>query len=207
MSKQGTHPPRDQRPSRASNRQPDRARNAAPAAAPERRPLNPLRFPNAVAALALAIVFLVHAALGTLQVSTPWRGALAWGVWVGIAIIAAHVVLSGATTWQMFFDESRPASPGKKRHQYLKIASGVAIAALAAAHVCGAPLAVGHTDSAGIATAAALAAAIVWHCFLGTKSLTHDLRLSAQLRTPFRIAVTAAFAAIALALMLAAGAL
>ena len=140
---------------------------------------SPSRVANAWAALILVVIFCAHALLGALKQLVPGLpSALAWVVWVGVGAIVVHLILSGITTYDMWTDRKRPASPRKKRHQYLKWISGAAVLVCAAAHmlvVLAPGLFPGSTHVLRHVLMIALAAALCWHIFISAKSLLKDL--------------------------------
>ena len=158
-----------------------------------------MRGGNAIAAALLAVFFVVHAALGVVSFATGWQGCFAWVIFLGVAVVAVHVGLSVATTVHMFCDKERPASSKKKRHQCLKWATGLVLVCAVVVHMAGDPA---HAAQGGAAAVAL--AAMVWHAFVGVKSLTRDLRLPKELRTPLRVALVVLGALLAgLAVLLA----
>lgn len=158
----------------------------------------------AVVSVVLLVLFFAHAVLGGVFVNAPFSTRLAWIVWAGVALAGVHVVLSVATTVFMWTDRVRPASARKKRHQVLKWASGCALAVCAAWHI--ALLQSGGVLGARtefLAVTVAVVACLAWHTWVGTKSLTHDLKLSKRWRAPLRIVACALAALVAAALLLA----
>ena len=159
---------------------------------------DPIRRINAITAVALALFFFAHAWLAAAKLCGIDLGeTFKWTVWVGIGVVVLHVILCLRTTQTMFNDTERPPSAKKKRHQMLKwLTGGVLVLAVLFHFPSGegvSPLYVAGL----IITAAALA----WHVWTGTKSLTRDLNLPSSLRIAMRIAVCAA--ALSLALYLA----
>ena len=167
------------------------------------RPPNPVRRANAIVIAVLLVFFLAHAILGAFALATGWRGSLEGIVWVGVAIIGVHIVLSAATTFHMFTDTKRPASANKRRHQVLKWITGVVFAAFVCEHMGGQSIDLANPSVASIAITVLLLAGLCWHVYTGTKSFTRDLRLPRSVRTPFRIVVIALSALLALALIFA----
>ena len=74
------------------------------------------------------------------------------------------------TTYLMFTDEARPPSSRKRAHQWLKWATGGALALVAAFHAL---CPVGQLAPALLA----VLAAPLWHAYVGCKSLVRDLGL------------------------------
>jgi hypothetical protein len=89
----------------------------------------------AIALLPIVVFFLVHAALGSLSGLFGLKSPLAWLVWVGVALIAAHIVVSVVTSREQLSDVEHPPSVRKKRHLVLKWATGGLLAAAAIAHI------------------------------------------------------------------------
>lgn len=141
-----------------------------------------LRKVNAIAAGIIVVLFALHALLGTLKLSfAHMPSEYAALIWAGVVLVALHVVASIGTTAFMLTDKVHPASTAKKRHQLLKWVTGLLLAALAVAHVL--------LGFSARVVDVLLAAALAWHCYVGTKSLTRDLNLASQLRTPIRACV------------------
>ena len=161
---------------------------------------DPTRLVNAIIAALLAAFFLIHAGLAAAKLCGVDLGeTFKWTVWVGVGIIALHVILSLRTTQTMFNDTERPPSAKKRQHQMLKwLTGGVLILAVLFHFPSG--------EGASFAYALALiitAAALSWHIYTGTKSLTRDLNLPSSLRPIVRAIVCLAAAAIAAALITA----
>lgn len=117
-------------------------------------------------------------------------GAFTPLVWIGIAGIGAHVVLSVATSYTMLTDTQRPPSTKKKQHLVLKWASGIALCIAACVHALG--LFPGNER----VLASIVAVLIAWHSWVGTRSLLKDLSLPREWKTAIRICIciTAALA-------------
>ncbi|MBQ6586168.1 MAG: hypothetical protein IJH83_05105 [Coriobacteriales bacterium] len=163
----------------------------------DRYPRSKLRTFGAWIALAITLLFLAHACLGTLRQFWPnIPSSLEWLVWVGVGLIGVHVVLAGATTYAMWTDTVRPPSERKKQHQIKKWVTGGILLLAAIFH----QLWLGH----GIWTQlimALTAVALCVHLFTSMKSLTRDLGLSKAWRTPARTFVIALTVLICLALL------
>lgn len=166
---------------------------------------SPVRVANGWLAAALSLLFCVHVVLGALLMLLPaMPSRLVWVVWIGAGAAAVHVALSAATTYTMFTDTVRPASPRKRSHQKLKWLTGVLLAAAVAAHQLSlGMLAPVPAQAAAPLSCLAMACAAVLlsvHLCTGVKSLTRDIGLPAAARTPFK-AVTIACTALAAALL------
>ena len=71
--------------------------------------------------------FFAHAAFGVTAEHFAIPRSLMLLVWVGVAVCAAHVVLSALTSREMLLDTVRPPSLKKKRHLVLKWVSGIVL--------------------------------------------------------------------------------
>lgn len=160
-----------------------------------RKGSNIRRFNGIVSAI-IAAFFLVHAILGSLSVITGFISPFTGLVWVGVALVAVHVVASIVTSKEQLGDTDYPPSPRKKRHLALKWATGLLLAAAAVAHVV-------LPKSAFVSTAVIVAVSIVLavHLCVGSKSLLKDLGLDTRGKTAFRIVVCALAAACAVIVM------
>ena len=158
--------------------------------ADEPRPHTRARVANAVAACFIMLLFLVHACLGTLKLYWPeMPSSLEFIVWFGVAVIAIHIIISIATTYEMWTDTVRPPSDRKKRHQILKWVTGVLLVCAIVVHqLCVAQLLPPATvDMLTLPALIVTAILLCWHLFVGAKSLTRDLNLRYTLRTPMRV--------------------
>ena len=153
-----------------------------------------LRRVGAVVAAALAAFFFIHAALGATSQSGLVPENAKWIVWAFSALIIVHICICAGTTWFMYTDQVRPPSKAKKRHQMLKWASGAVLLLLALAHILGAPI-------DGRIVMLAVLAALVWHCYVGAKSVARDLGLPRGAKVPIRVALILFGVAIAAALL------
>ena len=72
--------------------------------------------------------FFAHAAFGVTAEHFVIPRSLILLVWVGVAVCAAHVVLSALTSREMLLDTVRPPSLKKKRH-LVKMGVGNRVAA------------------------------------------------------------------------------
>ena len=140
----------------------------------ERKP-TPLRTANGIVAALLCVIFAAHAILGGVKIADPtFTGRFVWVVWVGVGLVAVHIIMSIGTTVSMWTDTVRPPSDKKKRHQIMKWVTGVALLAVAGIH-----MASGMPGSAWPMAALMLcvAAALGWHMFVASKSLLKDLHV------------------------------
>lgn len=153
---------------------------------------------NAAVAASLVVFFLVHACLGSIEQIQPIQSSLRWITWIFAGLILVHIALTVATSYYMMTDSVRPPSKAKVRHLILKWVSGGILLLLALLHVFGfselrIPLMVG------------LLGVIVWHSFVGVKSLIRDLNMPRELKMPIRVAlivIGAIIASVALAGMI-----
>ena len=154
------------------------------------------RFANGAVSAVLVVFFLAHGVLGSLALVFGIIGPLAWLFWVGVALVAVHVVMSVVTSREQLSDAQRPPSPRKKRHLALKWATGALLAACIAVHVA--------SSNALIARLAivALAIALAAHLCVGSKSLLTDLGADRRYKNAFR-AAACAFAALFVVAVLA----
>ena len=65
-----------------------------------------MRFANGVVSAAIVVFFLAHATLGTLLGLIGFMSPLAWLVWVGVALVGVHVMLSIFTSREQLTDSS-----------------------------------------------------------------------------------------------------
>lgn len=146
-----------------------------------------VRRANAVAAAVLVVAFLGHALVAAFAGSAGAASAplVLLRCLLGLALV--HVGLSVATTVYMMKDAVRPPSARKRRHQWLKWASGCVLLAALALHVLR-PLLPVIFD---VPLSLAVLAALVWHGWMGMKSLAHDLRLPKGAKKPLRAALCA----------------
>lgn len=165
-----------------------------------------IRFANGIVSAVIVCFFLVHGALGSASAFGIASNTLAGLVWLGVALIVAHVCLSVATSKEQLTDTQRPPSARKKRHLALKWATGLLLAALAVLHVVG-PQLLGldpaQTRVVYSAIIVALSGVLAWHVFVGMKSLLIDLGVNRALITPLRAAVCIAAVAFAYAAVMA----
>ena len=165
----------------------------------ERKP-TPLRTANGIVAAVLVAIFLAHALLGSVKFADlSFNGKLVWVVWVGVALIAVHILMSIGTTVSMLRDTKRPPSQKKKRHQLMKWLSGGALLAAAAVHFARTSGfftggAVAALNGATFALMAVVAITLGWHVYTASKSLLKDLHVPDHKR--YRPWMQAAFLAV-----------
>ena len=164
------------------------------------------RFANGVISAAIVVFFLVHAALGSLSGLFGLKSPLAWLVWVGVALIAAHIVVSVVTSREQLSDVEHPPSVRKKRHLALKWATGGLLAAAAIAHIAtmwtwGAEAV--QSAASGAALTVVLSAVLAVHLCVGSKSLLKDLGIDRRYKTAFRVIVCILAALFALSAIVA----
>lgn len=139
---------------------------------------------NAVLAAALAVFFFGHALLGAASQSVPaliGHAAPTALIVCFAGIAGVHIAASILTTYFMFTDTVRPPSAKKRAHQWLKWASGAFLAAVAAGHaLCP------EGDFAPFLLATLVV--LLWHTYVGCKSLVHDLSLPRSFKLGLRIA-------------------
>lgn len=171
----------------------------------------PLRTANGIVAALLVVIFLAHAVLGSVKFANlTFVNHFSWIIWVGVAAIVVHIIMSVGTTVSMYTDTERPPSEKKKRHQVLKWVTGCVLLAVAALHMAfTSGLGTGGNVAAlrpvTFALMAALIAALAWHIFVASKSLLKDLHVPHHRRyRPWMQAVFLAVAAAAGAILVAA---
>ena len=152
------------------------------------------RAANGIVSGAIVVFFLVHATLGSLSGLVGLKSPFTWFVWVGVALIGVHIVVSIVTSREQLGDAARPPSARKKRHLALKWATGAALLAFALAHVVAMrTFGAGALQSSatGAVLTCALAAAMATHLCVGTKSLLTDLGIDRRFMMAFRVVVCA----------------
>ena len=162
-----------------------------------RREVN-ARFANGVVSAALTIFFLAHGILGAAALVFGFFGSFAWVVWVGVPLIAVHVVFSIVTSRNQLNDKTRPPSARKKRHLALKWATGMLLAACATAHV------ICKDAVSGRIAIIALTVTLTVHLCVGAKSLLKDLDIDRKFKMAFRLVVCVFAAVFAVAVILSA---
>ena len=143
-----------------------------------------LRRINAVLAALLVVFFFAHAFMGSFTQAFSPRPAPVPLIWCFIGVACAHIVLSFLTTYVMFTDTVRPPSPRKRAHQWLKWASGAALAIVAGIH-----MATGGTPANALLLVVLVI--LTWHACVGCKSLARDLGLGNAAKMALRVAVIA----------------
>ena len=150
------------------------------------------RFVNGVIAALAMCLFAAHAILGVVSAFVPVTRTFAPAVWVGMLLVALHVVVSVVTSRQQLLDREHPPSARKKRHLALKWATGIVLIAVVAAHVAcvetlGADAA--QVTFTGLAAVIALCAVTAAHLWVGSKSLLKDLGFDTRHRNALGIAI------------------
>lgn len=153
---------------------------------------------NAVLAALLTAFFFGHAVLGAASQSASVLADMAAPtvlIWAFAGVACLHAAASILTTYLMFTDKARPPSPRKRAHQWLKWATGGVLVLVAAFHAL---------SPAGELAPVLLVvlAALLWHAYVGCKSLVRDLGLPRSFKLGLRALVL--LAAVAAALILAA---
>lgn len=163
-----------------------------------------LRTPNGALSALITIFFLCHAALGTAWQLGLLSDSAAFIVWVGVAAIILHMVLSLATSYSMLTDQVRPPSAQKRRHLLLKWVTGGAIAVLAATHIAAIATQGAGANSGWEASAlmVAVLVALAVHGCTGAKSLLKDMGIARRRIMPLRIAIIVVSCIIGIAALL-----
>ncbi len=159
------------------------------------------RLANGVISSAIVVFFLIHGVLGSLSGLIGLKSPFTWFVWVGVALVGMHVVISIVTSREQLADVERPPSARKKRHLALKWATGGLLLATAAAHIVTMRLwgaAAMQSSISGVVLTCVLAAMLAVHLCVGAKSLLTDLGIDRKFMTVFRavVCVLAVFIAI-----------
>ena len=165
-----------------------------------------IRHVNGIVSAIIVCFFLVHGALGAASGYFSWQSALAGFVWVGVALVCAHVVISVFTSKQQLSDVEHPPSERKKRHLLLKWVTGGLLAAFVVAHIVSVQLfgaSVVQAPGVGVFVTLAVIVALTVHICVGAKSLLVDIGMSKQFMLPFRIVVCAVAAMLAIAVLVA----
>ena len=159
------------------------------------------RIVNGAISAFIVCFFIAHGFLGSLGPMLSLSSSMAWVVWVGMVIVAVHVVASIVTSYQQMTDKQFPPSPRKKRHLVFKWVTGILLASAVAVHVA-------CMRVAGLVLAApflpktatvVLSGVLAWHICVGMKSLLTDVGLDKKLVNPLRVVVCVLAAAFALA--------
>lgn len=153
---------------------------------------------NAVAAAVLVVAFLGHALVAAFAGHAGAASAPVLLLRCLLGLVLVHVGFSVATTVCMMKDTVRPPSARKRRHQWLKWASGCVLLAALALHVLRPWL----PAAFDVPLSLVVLAALTWHGWMGMKSLVHDLRLPKGAKRPLRAAL-GALAVLAMALLFA----
>ena len=164
------------------------------------------RFVNGILAIVIVVFFAVHGALGAASGFFELPNSFAWLVWVGIAIVCAHVIASVITSRQQLNDAQHPPSTRKRRHLALKWVTGIALAAAVAAHIV-TMRTTGETligaGIGGMLVIIVLVALLAAHTCIGIRSLLKDVGADRGWKTAVRVVVCTVAAAIAIACIVA----
>ena len=165
------------------------------------------RFVNGVISGIIVVFFLAHGVMGSISSLTGFSSPFTWLVWLGVALIGAHVIVSVVTSAQQLGDRERPPSARKKRHLALKWVTGCLLAIAAGVHIF-APRVLGETavdSSVWVACiVVVVSAALAVHLCVGSKSLLKDLEIDRRYKIAFRVVVCAFTCAFSLAVLLGA---
>ena len=155
---------------------------------------------NGVISAVLVVFFLAHGVVGSLAILFGYMSPLTWLVWVGVVLVAVHVVVSVFTSRDQLTDPDFPPSARKKRHLALKWATGIVLVACVACHVM--------CEGAVAERVAIVAVAVMLavHACVGGKSLLKDLNIDRRYKGAFRIAVCV-FAAVYVVAVIASAAM
>lgn len=150
------------------------------------------RLVNGVLSTIIVVFFAAHGILGSVSAIAPFDSGLSWAIWIGMACVALHVVVSIATSFQQLTDADYPPSARKKRHLALKWVTGILLLAAVGAHVfCihtyGA--AATQASATGALATIAVAATFAIHACVGGKSLLTDILVNQKHLMAFRVAV------------------
>ena len=149
-----------------------------------------LRRINGTVSEVLICFFLAHAALGSMSLLYPISHEFKFFIWVGIGLIAIHIILSAATSKQMLADKKYPPSARKKKHLALKWLSGMLLVLAAVLHIIGFETSPTSSYSNFFLVVSLLITALLTsHVYIGAKSLLKDLNMDRRYRIPLRLAV------------------
>ena len=154
------------------------------------------RLVNGIISAFIVVFFLAHGTLGCLSAVAGFHSALARLVWVGMALVLTHVIVSVVTSYQQLTDTIDPPSMRKKRHLALKWATGILLTIAVCTHVvCVETLgwASSWVTKTGALVIALVAITLATHLCVGAKSLLKDIQAPRRYRMPFR-AVACVFA-------------
>lgn len=171
------------------------------------RPRSLARRINGIVSACIVVLFLAHGILGGISALTDFSSPLTWLVWVGVAFVVVHVVLSIVTSRQQLTDTVRPPSEAKRRHLLLKWVTGILLAVLVVIHIVVmrvvGPDTVQSTVT-GVVLIIVLVVVLATHIGLGSKSLLKDLNVDRKWRNAFRVAVCVVAAVIGTLVLVAA---
>lgn len=151
-----------------------------------------IRMVNGMLSAAIVCFFVAHGILGSISAIAPFESGLAWTIWIGVACIAVHVVVSIATSWEQLHDPDNPPSDRKKQHLALKWATGLLLLASVAVHVAFIRI-YGAAATQSMATGAFViifvAVMFAYHACVGGKSLLKDILVDRKYLTAYRVIV------------------
>ena len=162
------------------------------------------RFVNGVISAIIVVFFIVHGMLGSFGVLAGFTSPFSWLVWLGMALVVAHILVSIITSYQQMTDAEFPPSARKKRHLVLKWVTGGLLAIVACAHIAAINIYGATALQASLSAAAfgvVLCAVLAIHLCVGSKSLLKDLEIDRRHKMAFRVVVCVVCAAIAIALL------
>ena len=166
-----------------------------------RKPGGGTRRANGIVSAVICLLFLPHGIVESLPLPAGVRSAIGPIAWAGVALCLLHIVLCIATSHSMLTDTVRPPSVRKRRHLWLKWATGSLLAVAALVHIGGMlGMWPALLSAPRLAMVSVLAALLVIHACVGAKSLLKDLDIDRVHRNPVRWA----FAALGIASVVAA---
>ena len=148
------------------------------------------RIVNGVISAIIVCFFAAHGILGSVFAVAPFESSIAWAVWIGMALVALHIIVSIVTSYQQLTDAEFPPSARKKRHLVLKWATGILLLVAVGAHVfCihayGAAAA--QSSVTGAIATVAVAAMFAIHTCVGGKSLLKDIFVDRKYLMVYRV--------------------
>ena len=162
------------------------------------------RFVNGIVSAIIVCFFAAHGLIGSFASVFSFTSALRWVVWVGVALVALHVLLSALTSYLQMTDAEFPPSARKKRHLVLKWATGILLALMVVAHITCMRVSGALVPVLSAVVTALVAVALAVHVWVGAKSLLKDIGAGTALMTPLRVvmcALAAVFAVTALSML------
>lgn len=161
-----------------------------------------IRLMNGIVSAVVLCFFIAHGLLGSTSALSPFETGLTWVVWIGMACVGVHLILSMVTSWQQLNDPGSPPSARKKRHLVLKWTTGLLLLVAVVVHIgfmrSYGPAATQSMASGAVATIA-VAATFALHACVGGKSLLTDIFIDKKYLVVYRVVVCAFAAVCALA--------